>query len=154
MLIIACECLSIYYENNWPGIFNYVQYLNLNHHPYSHSNLMFRRSIINHTIRVSSDGDHHARFTRLIFRVRNRMIGASKNLATYDIRYTTYNNESSSHINTDKKQSLVPLSITDICLRHEQLPFAYFFDEILSNGELELLLLKCYSIFLHQEVSL
>ena len=36
-----------------------------------------------------------------------------------------------------KKECLVPLSIADIHLRHEQLPFAYFFSEVLSNEELK-----------------
>ena len=36
-----------------------------------------------------------------------------------------------------KKEFIVPLSITDIHLRHEQLPFAYFFNEVMSNAELE-----------------
>jgi hypothetical protein len=36
-----------------------------------------------------------------------------------------------------KKDFSIPLSISDVHLRHEQLPFAYFFDKVFSIEELE-----------------
>jgi hypothetical protein len=63
---------------------------------------------------------------------------SSKNNTAPDLQHLQPTITSRCLISTQiEKEFAVPLSITDVHLRHEQLPFAYFFDEVMSNAELE-----------------